>query len=235
LWQIQTSLGNPSPTPDESLLVTDNIWVKLNPTFDLWLDVASFVQGFKQTQDVSGQDLSSDQAQLLYQAVELYHGELLTGWYQDWCLLERERLQAMYLAMLDKLIDYCVVRRQYESGIEYGMRILRIDYAREKTHQRLMCLYYLSGDRTSALRQFERCADILMRELKVKPTKSTKMLYEQILADQLSEWTQLSQRPSEYPVGYKSENPLLHELEQIAAYLSLLQRDVESIKQALER
>jgi DNA-binding SARP family transcriptional activator len=183
--------------------------------------------------DVLGQDLSSDQVQLLHEAVELYSGELLTGWYQDWCLLERERLQAMYLAMLDKLMIYCMVHHQYESGVEYGIRILRIDYAREKTHQRLMRLFYLSGDRTSALRQFERCAEILMRELKVKPTKSTILLYEQIVADQLNEWVLLSQKQTPIDIKYKGESQLFYELELITAHLLLLQQDVKDIRKAL--
>lgn len=234
LWQIQTILGSSLLKPDDSLLVIDNIWVQINPAYEnLWLDVASFVRAFKQTQDVAGQDLSLDQMQMLHQAVELYYGELLVGWYQDWCLLERERLQAMYLVMLDKLIVYSMVNQQYESGIEYSMCVLRLDYAHEKTHRGLMRLYYLSGDRTSALRQFERCADILMRELKVKPTSSTQLLYEQIVAGQLQEWLQSPQQRPKMAVSNKGESLLLLELEQIRAYLLLLQQSVAALNKQL--
>ena len=34
----------------------------------------------------------------------LYRGDLLTGWYQDWCLIERERYQCMFVSLLDKLM-----------------------------------------------------------------------------------------------------------------------------------
>jgi len=112
---------------------------------------------------------------------------MLEGWYQDWCLLERERLQNMYLAMLDKLMSYCEALHDYETSLLYGMRIMCYDRARERTHRRLMRLYYRLGDRAEALRQYERCAGALEEELGVRPSKSTVALYKQIQADQLDE------------------------------------------------
>lgn len=112
-------------------------------------------------------------------------GELLEGWYQDWCLFERERFQYMFLGMLDKLMGYCEGLRAYEEGIAYGMQILRRDQAREHTHRRLMRLHFLSGNRTEALRQFHRCAAILMDELGVQPADETHQLYQQIQENRL--------------------------------------------------
>src|SRR5207245_6082482 len=118
-----------------------------------------------------GQELDSPKAQLLHKTVQLYQGPLLEGWYQDWCLLERERLQSMYLAMLDKLMSYYEAHSDYETGLLYGMRIMCYDRARERTHRRIMRRYYLIGDRAEALRQYERCAVALEEELGVSPSK----------------------------------------------------------------
>ena len=118
----------------------------------------------------------------LRQAVDLYNGNLLEGWYQDWCLFERERLQHIHHMMLQKLMDHCEARQDYEAGIEYGMRILRSDLARERTHRGLMRLHYMAGNRTEALRQYERCAAILHQELEVEPDQQTVALYKQIQA-----------------------------------------------------
>jgi hypothetical protein len=46
-----------------------------------------------------------------------------------------------------------------------------------------MRLYFLSGDRTQALRQYEMCAAALVEELGVAPSKPTVELYERIRAD----------------------------------------------------
>jgi len=56
------------------------------------------------------------------------------GCYDDWCIFERERLQNIYLLMLDKLISYSAKHREYEAGQGYGYTILRYDRARERTH-----------------------------------------------------------------------------------------------------
>jgi DNA-binding SARP family transcriptional activator len=48
-----------------------------------------------------------------------------------------------------------------------------------------MRLYYRAGDRTAALRQFERCITALCEELDVRPGKRTLVLYDQIRKDQM--------------------------------------------------
>ena len=120
-------------------------------------------------------------------AVELYQGPLLESCYEDWCLYERERLQNMYLTMLNKLMSYYEVRHDYDSALLYGTRILSHDRAHERTHWRLMRLHYLNGDRTAALRQYEQCAAALDEALGVKPSKRIITLYKQILTEQLVE------------------------------------------------
>jgi DNA-binding SARP family transcriptional activator len=189
LWQLQSALGSQNERLDDRILLVEPDWVQLNSQANYWLDVAVFEQTFNLIQKIPGQELDSSTAQLLLDIVRLYQGPLLEGWYQDWCLLERERLQSMYLTMLDKLMSYCEVRQDYETGLLYGMRIMCYDRARERTHRRMMRLYYYLGDRAEALRQYERCAAALEEELGISPSKSTQALYRQIQADQLDEPT----------------------------------------------
>jgi DNA-binding SARP family transcriptional activator len=193
LWQLQSALGSQNEPANDRLLLVDTDWVQLNSQAELWLDVAEFEQAFNLVQKTPGQDFDSATAKLLQDTVQLYQGPLLEGWYQDWCLLERERLQSMYLSMLDKLMSFCEAHYDYETGLLYGMRIMCYDRARERTHRRMMRLYYLLGDRAEALRQYERCATALDEELGISPSKSTMALYRQIQADQLDE-------PSSIPI-----------------------------------
>jgi DNA-binding SARP family transcriptional activator len=46
-----------------------------------------------------------------------------------------------------------------------------------------MRLAYLAGDRTGALRQYERCFQALEEELSVRPGRRTEELHQQILDD----------------------------------------------------
>jgi DNA-binding SARP family transcriptional activator len=181
LWQLQTALDVPTEAAVR-LLTLDEEWIQINPAADLWLDVAEFETAYAGSKGIQGSALTAAQMKALRHAVGLYEGDLFEGCYQDWLLFERERLQQMYIAMLDKLMGYCETQGLYEEGILYGTHVLSYDQARERTHQRLMRLYYLAHDRTAALRQYDRCVAILMRELGVGPDEHTTALYEHIRA-----------------------------------------------------
>ena len=206
----------------------------------LWLDVAAFENASNSTKNVGGSKLDECEANRLMDAVQLYRGDLLEGWYQDWCLFERERLQNLYLSMLDKLICYCEAHQLYQSGVEYGERILRIDRAHERTHQRMLRLLYLSGDRGGALRQYRRCISALAEELGVNPGKQTIELYEQICGERLVDIDDSSRKTCElspervYTEGF-SGSELLTRLRRLKAVLADAETEVQHDIDALER
>ncbi len=180
VWHLQTALKSRNAAVVDQILVVEDNWVQLNTTREIWLDVAVLEETFAALKDKPGWALNADEKDRLQVAVQVYEGELLEGSYQDWCLFERERLQNIYLAMLYKLMRYCEAHYEYEAGQIFGTRILNYDRASERTHQRLMQLQYMAGDRTAALRQYERCVAALDEDLGVKPDKRTVELYEKI-------------------------------------------------------
>lgn len=138
-----------------------------------WLDVAAFEAAFDAIRGGASHALRPEHAEIADAAVVLYRGDLLEGVDYDWCIVEREYLRSAYLTMLDRLMLTCERTSEYELGIEYGERILRVDRAREYTHRRMMYLHALLGNRTGALRQFDRCAHALIEELDVAPARTT--------------------------------------------------------------
>lgn len=180
LWQLQSLLESHG---GQGMIRVDGEWLQINSDFDFWLDIKIFEKAFKNTQGVRGKDLKDELVKSIQDAVEVYRGELLEGWYQDWCLYERERLQYLYLAMLDKLMDHCEAHEDFENGLIFGKRILQYDRARERTHRHLMRLYYLAGDRTAALRQYKKCTAALKKELNVEPADRTRLLFEMLRED----------------------------------------------------
>ncbi len=236
LWQGQQALqGRPEPGAP-ALLIVEREWVQLNAEAPLWLDVAVFEAAYEQVRGLPGQHLEREAACALREAVELYTTDLLVNWYQDWCLFERERLQNLYLAMLDKLIDDCERRHEYERGFDYGQRILRIDRAREHTHRRLMRLRYLAGNRTGALRQYQCCAAALEEELGVRPAQSTTALYEQICADEREAVAAGRLGAAPDAPGYTLPDRLDHIINlqhMITSVQTHIQREIEAIEHAL--
>ncbi|MCB8983632.1 MAG: hypothetical protein H6659_07395 [Ardenticatenaceae bacterium] len=232
LWQLQSILDQ-FPCC-QNLLTADSDWIQINPAVPYWLDTQMFDHAYGQATGVDGAALETGTAQALMNAVMLYQGDLLENWYQDWCLFERERLQNELITMLHKLMVYCECTQQYEAGVIYGMQMLQFDQAREQTHRRLMRLYFLAGDRTRALRQFERCKLVLRQELGVEPAQKTLELVQQIrqgtLSTPHSPAFQLPARPISAPPAaellahlHQLKETLLHAQAQIDRNINLLQ------------
>jgi DNA-binding SARP family transcriptional activator len=180
LWQLRTAGGtNAASTP---LLSTDTEWVQVNAG-QLWLDVAQLEAAYARVKLIPGERLGADDAAELGRVVPLYRGDLLEGCYESWCIYERERVKAMYLSLLERLLAYCEATSRAEEGVAYGELLLRYDRAHERAHRRLMRLHYLAGDRTGAIRQFERCCEALREELGIAPGESTRLLYERLKSD----------------------------------------------------
>ena len=82
----------------DDLLLSDRESVQLNPAFPLWVDAREFEK--QATAFLSS--VSPDPSQL---NVDRYQGELLVDFYDDWVLPERERLGALYLKILRRLVQ----------------------------------------------------------------------------------------------------------------------------------
>jgi DNA-binding SARP family transcriptional activator len=182
LWRLQLALGNSANSRNPEI-IADSDWLQINPAAAIWLDIAEFEQFFHTFSDMDCGELTVENFKTIQSTVDLYRGDLLDGWYRDWCLFERERFQVMHLTLLDKLVQYCEIHGHYTLGLAYGTDILRHDHAYERTHRQMMRLYCLAGDRTQALYQYERCAAALRNELDIEASEATKQLYEQIRSD----------------------------------------------------
>lgn len=180
LWQVQTALSLEADEAAGNVLDVDPEWIQLNECDHLMVDVTRFEAAACRCRGIAGAQLDDNARQLLEEAVGLYRGELLAGWYQEWCLFERERLQNDLLDALDKLVCCCEARCDSERGLAHARWMLAIDPAREQVHRHIMRLHHLAGNRTEALRTFQRCEKVLLQEFGVKPSHQTVLLHESI-------------------------------------------------------
>jgi DNA-binding SARP family transcriptional activator len=224
IWRLQSKLAC------QDLLSVSAGWIRINPEAGLWLDVAEFEQAYAFNRDTPGQEFTDSQARALDAAAILYRGDLIEAWYQDWCIYERDRLQLIYLAMLEQLMSHCEARGRYAKGIAYGQSILRYDPARECTHRNLMRLYYQAGDRTTALRQYERCASAMAKQFNVHPSHETVALFHQVRGDRVEAFVReasVATRPGAEQGGDVFLR-LQTSLDHIQAALTVLQRQAGS-------
>jgi DNA-binding SARP family transcriptional activator len=234
LWQLQGLLEPCAEQTGGPLLLVEPEWVGLDPGVTYWLDVAAFEQLTGPLQETPGRALEGGEAEALQEAISIYRADLLEGFYDDWCLFERERLQNIYLAVLDKLMVYHEARGAYRAGLACGTRILRYDRASERTHRRLMRMHYRAGDRTAALRQYQRCVAALREELDVAPGERTQKLDRQVRDDTFGRSPSDSTQERREPDTASSLSQLLWRYEQLQASLADLHRQVQEEIQAME-
>ena len=145
------------------------------------LDVASFEMLTKSATQAQERDELATAKSTLEQALALYQGDLLPGWYEDWVLARREALQQKLVQSLDQLGHLSEAEGDYQAAIAHAQHLLHVDPLYEAAYRNLMRLFAQTGDRTHALRAYQTCADILMRELGVEPDAPTTSLYESLL------------------------------------------------------
>ena len=146
-----------------------------------WLDVEVFLSALA---DTSGKDLNA-----LHEAVELYEGDFLEGFYvgealafEEWTLGRRSLLKSLVLQALQTLVVQNIERDDHGAGLRYAHRLLALEPWREETHRHAMTLLARSGQRSAALAQYELCRQVLAQELGVEPMPETTALYERLKA-----------------------------------------------------
>ena len=96
-------------------------------------------------------------------------GELLPGWYEDWVLVERERIRQLCLQAMERMADSLLIAGKLDLAIEAALGVVTSEPLRESAHRVLIDAYIASGNRGEALRQYERCCTILHCELGLQP------------------------------------------------------------------
>jgi DNA-binding SARP family transcriptional activator len=229
LWQLQRTIAT-CTTSAHPILDLDSHWVSISPQANIWIDTWELERVVADAQSPSWR-LDSSNIEIFESALNLYKGDLLEGWYYDWCLYERERLQNMYLMALEKLVDYCETHKQCERGISAAQKILGFDRSHEIAHQHLMRLRFISGDRAGALRQYKNCVLALKEELNIGPSKHTTQLYQQIREDCREEILGPvkghSLRPEEPPSPLRGA---VAHLEEVKDALTNLQRAIDETR-----
>jgi DNA-binding SARP family transcriptional activator len=91
--------------------------------------------------------------------------DLLPGWYDDWVIVERERLSQLQLRFAEAYA--CQVLRQGSlvEAMDVALRLVVADPYRESSHRLLAATYLLDGSAHQAQSQIDRCRQRLLDDL----------------------------------------------------------------------
>ncbi len=113
-------------------------------------------------------------------------GELLPGWYDDWVLLERERLRQLRMHALEVLAERLVCAGRHGEAIEAAYAAVRGEPLRESAHRVLIRAHLAEGNVAEAMRAYESFCRMLIEELGVYPTAQMQELIRGICPARLS-------------------------------------------------
>ncbi|MFF7933669.1 DNA-binding SARP family transcriptional activator [Streptomyces sp. SAI-126] len=104
--------------------------------------------------------------------------DLLPGWYDDWALMERERVRQRLLHALEAQSRQLAQQGCFGRAVEAAMQAVGADPLRESAQRALVEAHLAEGNWTEARRSLDFYAELLDRELGVPPgSEITALLY----------------------------------------------------------
>ncbi len=104
-------------------------------------------------------------------------GILLPGWYDDWVLLERERLRQLQLHGLEAVALLRLQRQDYAAALEAALRAVAMEPLRESARRLVVRIHLAEGNLGEALHEYNTFARLLEAELGVRPTPVLRALF----------------------------------------------------------
>jgi DNA-binding SARP family transcriptional activator len=94
----------------------------------------------------------------------------------DWLVVERERFRQRILHAADRLIDLLCDAGSFARALDVGLSALAQEPLRESTNLAVMRVHLREGNRSEAVRHYERCCALLRSELSVEPSEALRCL-----------------------------------------------------------
>jgi hypothetical protein len=95
--------------------------------------------------------------------------ELLPGWYDDWVLIERERMRQRVLHALEALSRQFRLVGRCAEAVEVALMAVNAEPLRESAQRELLESHLAEGNWVEGLRTYQTYCERLWRELGVRP------------------------------------------------------------------
>jgi Response regulator containing CheY-like receiver and SARP domains len=147
----------------------------------IWYDVAKFQEHHIQARQALSREDNSSARTAFCAMIDLYRGDYLQSIYSDWCISRRDELRQDYLEACRQVAQIAWHNKQFDESAIYWRHMLAVDNCMEEAHYGLMRCFLRQGKRGLALRQYQRCRDILQEELAILPGAAIQNLYQHLV------------------------------------------------------
>ena len=184
VYALRRSLDeHPPKTVASDCVVLERGYYRLARGLRISSDVEEFDAHYERGRFLERSKEAEDAASEYEKAVALYRGDyLLEDLYEDWTMIERERLTSAYVDILDRLAAYHEQVGSLQQSTADRYLLLERDPYHEESYRALMRCYAHLGLRGRALRQYELCEQRLRCLHGISPAPETRVLNEKLLA-----------------------------------------------------
>jgi DNA-binding SARP family transcriptional activator len=134
-------------------------------------DVDEFLRQVEEGRSAARLGLLEKALQHYRRALALYRGEYLPeARYEDWSAQEAEQLALTYLTVMTEVAALLLQRGELEEARALCYRVLAKDPCWEEAYNLLIEIYLKEGNRSAALRTYQRCVRSLRERLGVTPS-----------------------------------------------------------------
>src|SRR5215217_5773506 len=182
---LRKLLGSCPSSAAVTYVLLEEGYYRLSPEIQVATDVEEFDERYERGRQLERAGQAEEAAACYEEAVGLYRGDyLLEDLYEDWTMVERERLSNAHVEMLDRLAMYYFESGQLRDSVRACYEVLGKDRCHEDSHRLLMRCYVELGQRGRALRQYRLCERILGQEYGAAPSAGTRYLYQSLIEDE---------------------------------------------------
>ena len=111
--------------------------------------------------------------------VNLYRGPFLEDCYMDWAIETRERTDHATVEALTFLQESSLNGGRFGEAIEFGDRAIGLDPSCEPAYEGLMRAHLAESRPSDALRVFQKCESVLLKEYELEPSEELLELRDQ--------------------------------------------------------
>ncbi len=163
LWRLHRLTADP--------VVTGRKVLGLAATVDA--DVPAFVAAARHSMHGGAADRSSTPALVI--------GDLLPGWYEDWVLVERERLRLLQMHALEAVATQLTAAGRYADAIDAALAAVRLEPLREAATRALIVAHLAENNIVEAVRCLTSFRNGLASEFGAAPTPELEQLVQSSL------------------------------------------------------
>ena len=120
----------------------------------------------------------------MHRELDGFAEDLLVGWYDDWVDAERERFRQLRLHVLDQIGELLLRAQMYCETVQVGLVAVASEPLRESAQRLLVRAHLCEGNLAEALRQYYSYAELLGRELGVRPSRAMEDLVAEVVSGQ---------------------------------------------------